>query len=300
MLRPARTIQAVVFFLFILGVTTFAEPVNQLRPNGFVNDYANVLDAESVRQMNFLCTQVNQKASAQIAVVTIKSLDGATIESYANRLFKKWGIGPRTNNHGVLVLLAVDDRKYRIEVGRGLEAVITDRQAAAFGREAVPYLKQFQYGTALRMITQRVTDAVAADAHISIPEIPPPPTPVSSAASYSNNASSSSDGGLQAGTILLIIVVVVVIILLAIGRGASLGGGYYQPYYGYPGGGYVHVEQNYYGGFGGSSSGNSWSGGGGFGGGGGFSGFGGSSDSSSSSSSFGGGDSGGGGASGDY
>ena len=111
-----------------------AEQLKQLTPEGFVNDYANVLDAESTRQIQFLCDQVDRRAQAQIAVVTIHSLEGSTIESYATRLFRQWGIGPRTNNRGILVLLAVNDHKYRIEVGTGLESIVTDRKAAGFGR----------------------------------------------------------------------------------------------------------------------------------------------------------------------
>ena len=82
-----------------------SEHVRQLTPVGFVNDYANVLDTESTRQIQFLCSQVDSRAQAQIAVVTVQSLEGSTIESFATRLFRQWGIGPKSNDRGVLVLL---------------------------------------------------------------------------------------------------------------------------------------------------------------------------------------------------
>lgn len=305
-----------------------AEQVKQLKPTGFVNDFANVIDPESARQLEFLCSQVDRRAQAQIAVVTIQSLEGSTVETFATRLFRQWGIGPKSNNRGVLILLAIRDHKYRIEVGTGLESVISDRKAAGFGREAVPYLKQLKYGRALQIITRRVTDAIASDAQITIGDAPAP-TPVP-AASF-NQSSSSSDSNLGSafgGTIVVIIVIVLVVwFLIALARGGSSGPsygyGYSGPVYNNVGGYYNHSNTVFINGFGGSnnsSGSSSWGGGGGFGGGGDSSSFGGgssdgggssgswsssdssSSDSSSSSSSsdFGGGSSDGGGTSGSW
>ena len=76
-----------------LGTLTWAESVSQLQPTGYVNDFAHVLNQNTTAQINDICRQVDEKAHAQIAVVTINSLDGADIESYAVDLFKKWGIG---------------------------------------------------------------------------------------------------------------------------------------------------------------------------------------------------------------
>ena len=71
--------------------------------------------------MTDICTQIDQKAHAQIAVVTINTLNGADIETYAVDLFKKWGIGSKSTDHGVLILYAIQDHRARIEVGYGLE-----------------------------------------------------------------------------------------------------------------------------------------------------------------------------------
>jgi uncharacterized protein len=104
--------------------------------------------------------------------VTIHSLDGTSIETFATSLFRQWGIGPRAGNRGMLILLAVEDRRYRIGVGTGLEAIVTDRKAADFGRDAVPYLKKSQYGQALYIMTRRVADALAADANVTVSDAP--------------------------------------------------------------------------------------------------------------------------------
>ena len=75
-----------------------------------------------------------------MAVVTVISLDGSDIESYASDLFKQWGIGGDLNNRGVLILLSVGDHRYRTEVGYGLEPILPDGKVGGFGREAVPLL----------------------------------------------------------------------------------------------------------------------------------------------------------------
>ena len=80
-------------FVFLLGIGSWAESVSQLQPTGYVNDFAHVLDPQTIAQITDICQQIDEKAHAQIALVTINSLDGSDIESYAVDLFKKWGIG---------------------------------------------------------------------------------------------------------------------------------------------------------------------------------------------------------------
>jgi len=91
----------------------FAEPIKKLKPTGYVDDFAHVIDPASRQAIEQLARQIDHKTGAQIAVVTIRSLDGADIESYASDLYKQWGIGPRSSNRGVLILLAVNDHRYR-------------------------------------------------------------------------------------------------------------------------------------------------------------------------------------------
>jgi uncharacterized protein len=154
----------------VLGLVCLvrAEPVSQLKPTGYIDDFANVLSSETQTALTNVCQQIDQKAHAQIAVVTIKSLDGSDIESYAVDLYKKWGIGSKATDRGVLILLATDDRKYRLEVGYGLEPILPDGKVGGFGREAVPYLRSGDYNTAVSLLTERVADTVATDAGIQI------------------------------------------------------------------------------------------------------------------------------------
>ena len=158
----------VAIVLLALPLLLSAEPVSQLRPTDYVNDFAHVLDQTTIAQLDNICQQLDQKAHAQIAVVTINSLDGSDIESYAVALYKQWGIGSKATDHGVLILLAVQDRKYRIEVGYGLEPILPDGKVGGFGREAVPLLRQNDYNGAVSLMTSRVADVIAQDAGIQL------------------------------------------------------------------------------------------------------------------------------------
>ncbi len=82
-----------------------------------------------------------RQANAQIAVVTVQTLNGDDAADYANQLEDKWKMGKKGSDKGALVLLAVDDHKYRIDVGYGLEGILHDGKVGDIGREMVPYLR---------------------------------------------------------------------------------------------------------------------------------------------------------------
>jgi len=236
--------------LLFLFLTMFlqAEPVAQLHYTGYVNDFAHVLDQKTTAQMESLCLQIDQQAHAQIAVVTINSLDGADVESYAVSLYKNWGIGSKSTNRGVLILYVIKDHRARVEVGYGLEPILPDGKVGGFQREAIPLMQSGNYSAALLLVTNRVAGVIAQDAGIQLPNLPPPaairqPLPA-------NNPQIS-----LGGIILFIVILVIVLctplrgilfwILLSQlgGRGGGFGGG------GFGGGG------GGFGGFGGGSSG---------------------------------------------
>lgn len=145
-----------------------AEPISQLHATNYVNDFAHVLNEQTTGELNDICQQLDQKAHAKTAVVTINSLDGRDIESYAVELFQQWGLGSKGSNRGVLILLAVTDHKDRTEVGYGLEPILPDGKVGGFQREAVPLLRQGDYSGAVRLITMRVADVIAQDAGVQL------------------------------------------------------------------------------------------------------------------------------------
>jgi uncharacterized protein len=262
LIPPRMKLSKIVFLFTILALPLVlsAEPVSQLKATDYVNDFAHVLDSNTVAQLDSLCQQIDRKAHAQIAVVTINSLDSDSIEDYAVDLFKQWGIGNKSTNRGVLVLLAVKDHQYRFEVGYGLEPILPDGKVGGFGREAVPLLKQNNYNGAVLLMTSRAAGVIAQDAGVQLTGLQPQASP---------EPQSEPSQGMSAGGIVLVVIVILIVLFTPLRRvlfwWLLLGGG---------------------GGYRGGGSGSGW--GGGFGGGGG--GFGG----------FGGGSSGGGGASGGW
>ena len=123
-------------------------------------------------KLETLCAEVEQKTGAQIAVVTVNSLDGRTREDYAADLYKQLGVGSKKENRGVLLLLAPKERQYKIEVGYGLEPVINDARAGDIGREMVPDLQQQDYSAAVLLGTTRIAQLIAADKGVQLNGVP--------------------------------------------------------------------------------------------------------------------------------
>jgi uncharacterized protein len=139
-----------------------------------------VLSPEAVARLDGICGQLDHsQASAQVAVVTIETLNGADIADFAKQLFNKWGIGPKASNRGVLVLLAVNDHKYRIATGYGLESILTDSKAAEIGRSAAPLLHVNDFDRGVTSIVTQVAQVIDNDAKMTLNTAPRPSAPPS-------------------------------------------------------------------------------------------------------------------------
>ena len=108
--------------LFPFNVWGLVNPTSEF----YVNDYADILDDETEEYIVSHSKYLESKTGAQIVVVTVKNLEGKDLESYATELFRKFGIGDKDKNNGLLLLLALEERKFRVEVGYGLEERLTD------------------------------------------------------------------------------------------------------------------------------------------------------------------------------
>jgi len=134
-------------FAAVLLAAAFAFPgigsALPARPEGPVADLANILDAQTVGELGGLIRQTQARNGAVLVVATVPSLDGMTVEDYAVRLFKDWGIGEKDRNNGVLLLIAPTEHKVKIEVGYGLEGVLPDGRCGAIIRDdIVPAFKR--------------------------------------------------------------------------------------------------------------------------------------------------------------
>jgi uncharacterized protein len=266
-----------VVLLFAWCSFAWTEKVGDIHPQGYVTDLAQVIDPATKAKLETLCAEVGQKAGAQIAVVTVDSLDGRTREDYAADLYKQLGVGSKKENRGVLLLLAPKERQYKIEVGYGLEPVINDARAGDIGREMVPDLRSGDYNAAVLLGTTRVAQLIAADKGVQLNGLPANPA-----------RAPASETPWWIPLLIIVIIFLVVRILSRSARGGGRGprsgggGGSAIPWF-LLGSALGGRGGSWGGGFGGSSGGYS-------GGGGGFGGFGG----------FGGGLSGGGGAGGSW
>src|SRR5258708_5688149 len=138
-------------------------------PGGYVNDFAHVMPSDQAQSLELLLTEVEQKTGSQVAVVTVPTVEGADIDGAAVDLFKAWGIGKKGKDNGVLILAAITDHKARIEVGYGLESVLTDGQAGSILRhEVFPFFKQGNYGQGLLNGANEVAQLIAQNAGVTL------------------------------------------------------------------------------------------------------------------------------------
>lgn len=171
------TLSAIV--VFFPKPTLSAETSGDLKdlpePTDYVNDYAGVFSPEARARLDRICGQLDHsQANAQVAVVTIHTLDGADVADYAKELFNRWGIGHKGSNRGVLALLAVNDRKWNITVGDGLESILPDAKAADIGREVVPLLRANDFDGAAILAVDKVAQIIDADANMTQENAPGP------------------------------------------------------------------------------------------------------------------------------
>jgi uncharacterized membrane protein YgcG len=133
-----------VFAGLVLCLATTAQAQEYPAHAGKVNDFAPVLAPAERDDLERRLADLERTTSAEVAVVTLPTLNGRSLEEYATGLFNAWGIGKQDRDNGVLVLVAVEDRAMRIEVGYGLEGVLPDGLAGAIIRET--FLPKFRDG----------------------------------------------------------------------------------------------------------------------------------------------------------
>jgi uncharacterized protein len=245
LVRRYRLLALLAVLLVCCGLR--AEQVAKLPPpSNYVNDFAHVLSPQVTDETNTLCYELQQRAHAQLFVVTIKTLEDEPIEEFANDLFHKWGIGDKATNRGILLLLVTQDHRGRIEVGLGLEGVVTDSISGRIGRGLLrPAIQANDFNTAALNGSQELAGIIAADAKVTLDN--------TKALPRESAQRKSPDGGIIGW---LIVFAIFLLISGVFGRRGRRGG-YYGGYWG--GGGWGGGG----GGWGGGGGGGGFSGGGG-------------------------------------
>ena len=228
-------ISIALYFLAIysaLNVLALPKPTS----NFFVNDFANVISSENEQEMQMMGEKLFSDTMAQAVVVTVSNMEGEDVNSYSLHLAREWGIGQDEKDNGVLILLAVEERKVRIEVGYGLEGALTDAKTGRildiYGME---HFSVDDFSTGL----YKVYNSVVNEIYIEYGLEP----------SKDYEQVDEGEGGVP--VVIARIVIILIIILLTVRFGGRRGGGGGMPFF-----------------FFGGHSGHGGSGGGGFGGGG--------------------------------
>ena len=134
-MKRNRLLLTFVMLLISVAPAWAQAPVPKLK--GRVNDYANLLSQSQIQQLESVLAQFEQQTTTQVVLLTVPSLEGDAVESFGIRVAEAWKIGQTGKNNGVVLIVAPKERKVRIEVGYGLEGVLTDLQSSRIIREVI-------------------------------------------------------------------------------------------------------------------------------------------------------------------
>lgn len=165
------------FIVLYSGLARAAEPAFP-RPKGAVNDFAGVLDAAAAQTMENLSREVLEKTGTSIVLAVLPTIGDNEPADYANRLYQSWGIGVRGTDKGVLLFLAVKERKIRIETGYGVEGILPDGKVGEIlDKYVIPELRVGRYGQGLTRGFVALAGVIAKDAHVELTGLPALPQP---------------------------------------------------------------------------------------------------------------------------
>lgn len=158
----------VLTFLFTIDVNALVEPT----PEFYINDYANILSEETEAYILNTSVALEKATSAQVVVVTVPNLEGRTIEGYATDLFRSYGIGDAEKDNGLLLLLALEERQFRVEVGYGLEEILPDGLTGRYQDQyIIPYLSEDRWDKGIKNGYNAFVQKICEDYEITDLEI---------------------------------------------------------------------------------------------------------------------------------
>lgn len=186
--------------------------------SGHVNDFAGVMDAATKQNLETILTNFEKKTGAQIAAVTVESLNERPVEEYALELYREWGIGAKSGENkdkGALLLISLKDRKTRLEVGYGLEGDLPDGLAGEIIRRMRPFLQQGQYSQGMNVGVRTLVDTLAQKWNVSLEGIE----------DRSYAYAGSSQNGESSGIPVVLVIIIFIIIFIVSGFINRHGGG---------------------------------------------------------------------------
>lgn len=198
--------------LLLLQFVTYGQTVDRdgipekTNPPRLVNDFAGLLSDNNLQELEDKLEAYNDSTSTQICIVTVKSIGDYSIEDYAVRLGRKWGVGQKDKNNGILITVAKEERKVDIEIGYGLESYITDYDSKHIIDELiVPAFKQSNYYEGLDDAVNRIIGQLQG--------------------TYTNDSYGSSGSNDSIPTWVIIVIIIIVVLIILASAGGGRGGG---------------------------------------------------------------------------
>lgn len=221
------------FFVLLIMLTTLAITfvgcgekerikVPEVKQDVFVYDQDECINNEIEMEINFMIKELKEKTGSEIAIVSVTSLNGYTIEEYSNELFNTLGIGKKGEDNGVLLLFSRSDKRVRLEIGRGLEGCLNDAKCGRIlDDNFVPYREGGDYTKATRNTVIAVINVVAEEYQVELENV--------------GEVESTEDEDNEVETWVYIVVFIMIIIIAIIkpsNDGGSYGGGYHGSFSG--------------------------------------------------------------------
>jgi uncharacterized protein len=169
------------FSVFLIGIVlcfagsaSFAEVEIPAKPLNHVVDLANIIEPDTEASLNRYLLELEQKTTAQMVILTINSLEGESLEELSISIaHDRWKLGQKDRDNGVLLLVSLEDRKYRFEVGYGLEGILPDAFVGRVGREQLtPYFRRGDYSNGIAAAALVLINRIASDAGVEISGMP--------------------------------------------------------------------------------------------------------------------------------
>ncbi len=167
-----KIIKQIAIVLILVSASAFGK-VDLPKPQRYVEDRANIISADVETKLNGLLQELEQKTGAQYIVLTVSSLGGLNIETFAIEVAEQWKLGDKDKDNGMLFVMSTGDRAYRFEVGYGLEGVITDTFSGQVGRDyIVPYAKKGDYSTGIYLANAAIAERIAKSEGVTLSGMP--------------------------------------------------------------------------------------------------------------------------------
>ncbi len=172
--RGPEMIKKIIPILFIFMFCCFDASFARIVPprEGYVTDLADVIGSTHKAKIKRYSEILKRKTGVELAVLTIKSLEGQSIDEFANKTFNLWKLGKKSVDDGILMVVSINDRELRIEVGYGIEPILPDAMCGKIIEKMIPFMQREWYGQAIYIGVIHIINQIANTKNVTITEFP--------------------------------------------------------------------------------------------------------------------------------